>query len=108
MIAAADPQIVLDYFRSVRTSATGRYKGYVNEQTEIARGRTPQSLSGTPSWRVLVGAHDTMHDPAKVIAYWQTIAPEVGVELSPVAGRFLALSHPHLVVDALVAATTSA
>lgn len=107
LAAAADPQIVLDYFRAVRTFATGRYAGYVNEQTAFAQGRALRPVSGAQSWRVLVGAHDTMHDPAMVIAYWRTIVPEAGFELSPAAGRFLALSHPHLVVGALVAATGS-
>jgi DNA-binding NarL/FixJ family response regulator len=100
-IASRDPDIVRDYFRALRTFATGRIGGHVNEQTEFARGSMPPPLAGTTDWRVLVAAHDTLHDPEQVLAYWQAVLPDARFEQAPDAGRLLALSHPHLVVEAL-------
>lgn len=100
--AARDPEVVREYFRAVRTFATGRYGGYVNEQTEFARGPDLAPIQGTEGWAVLVGAHDTMHDPARVLAYWREKLPDAAFVVAPDAGRMLTFSHPQLVVDTLL------
>lgn len=100
--AARDPEIVDDYFRAVRSFATGRRAGYVNEQVDFAlRGAVPSPVTGVSDWRVLLGAHDTLHDPARVERYWRETLPEAHFRRLPDAGRLLALSHPQEVVSAL-------
>jgi DNA-binding NarL/FixJ family response regulator len=101
--AMKNPEIVLDYFRAQRTFATGRIGGCVNEQTEFARGSQPPPWSGAGDWRVLVAAHDTLHDPGHTLAYWRHVLPDARFRLVPDTGRLLALSHPHHVVEALAA-----
>lgn len=100
-IAMRDPELLRDYFRGVRTFATGRYGGYVNEQTEFAQGTQPPPLPGTANWRVLISAHDVIHDPRHVLAYWRRVLPDARFEIVPDTGRLLGLSHPELVVAAL-------
>lgn len=100
-IAVRDPELLRDYFRSTRTFATGRYGGYVNEQTEFAQGTQPPPLSGTDDWRVLISAHDVIHDPRHVLAYWRQVLPDARFEIVPDTGRLLGLSHPERVVTAL-------
>jgi len=102
--AVRDPELVRDYFHATRTFATGRYGGYVNEQTEFAQGSRPPPLAATTDWRVLVAAHDVLHDPQHVLAYWQCVLPDARFELVPDTGRLMALSHPDRVVEALRAA----
>lgn len=99
--ALADPELVRDYFRAVRPFATGRIAGYVNEQTAFARAPGPEPLAGTRTWQVLVAAYDFLHDPATVAAYWRGVLPDAHVRLVPDTGRYLAFSHPGLVVEAL-------
>ena len=99
--AAADPRIADDYWRSVRMFGAGRIEGYVNEQVAIARGGKPEALAGFDHWSVLIGAHDTMHDPAHVERYWREVLPDARFETVPDAGRFLAMTHADRVVAAL-------
>ncbi|HJV40459.1 alpha/beta fold hydrolase [Caulobacter sp.] len=101
--AAADPRIAEDYWRSVRMFATGRIAGYVNEQVAIARGGKPETAPALTEWTVLIGAHDTMHDPEHVERYWREVLPDSRFERISDAGRFLAMTHPQRVIDALVA-----
>ncbi|MFZ4607459.1 MAG: alpha/beta fold hydrolase [Caulobacter sp.] len=100
-LAIDNPEIVRDYFRAQRTFATGRYEGYVNEQTDFARGSKPPPTAGAANWEALVAAHDTLHDPADVMSYWRDVLPEARFTVVEDAGRLMALSHPHHVVDAL-------
>lgn len=102
-IAVRDPELLRDHFRSTRTFATGRYGGYVNEQTEFAQGTQPPPLPGTADWRVLISAHDVIHDPRHALAYWRRVLPDARFEIVPDTGRLLGVSHPELVVAALVA-----
>lgn len=97
-----NPQVLQDYFRAVRTFATGRFAGHVNEQIEFARGRVLIPVDDARSWCVLVGAQDPMHDAAKVVAYWRNVMPEARIVVAPDAGRLLTFSHPRLVVDCLL------
>lgn len=99
--ALQDPELTRDYFRAVRTFATGRHAGIINEQVAFARGTRPPTVRGTKGWTVLVGAHDFMHDPQRVAVYWRDVLPDAELRVIADAGRFLALSHPHHVVAAL-------
>lgn len=99
--ACADPAIVRDYFLTTRTFGVGRLTGYVAEQTAFAQGARPQPFHGAHDWRVVIAAHDVLHDPAHVRAYWQAVLPDATFVTAPDAGRLLALSHPHYVVQAL-------
>lgn len=99
--ACRDPELVRDYFRATRLFGTGRTAGYVNEQTEFAKGSKPAPLRGTTDWRVVIAAHDVLHDPKYVMAYFRDVLPDARFVTAPDAGRLLALSHPHYVVAAL-------
>ncbi|MET3664061.1 alpha/beta fold hydrolase [Caulobacter sp. 1776] len=99
--ACADPRFAEDYWRSVRMLATGRIEGYVNEQVAIARGGKLPPLLGA-RWSVLIGAHDTMHDPDHVERYWREALPDSRFDRVADAGRFLAMTHPERVVEALL------
>lgn len=99
--AVADPRFADDYWRSVRMFGTGRIEGYVNEQVAMARGSKPDPLPGLTGWSVLIGAYDTMHDPDHVEHYWREVLPGVDFVRVAGAGRFLAMTHPHQVVQAL-------
>lgn len=101
--ALALPGLVEDYHRSVRLFATGRIHGYVAEQLWFANRPTGASLPvrGTDNWRVLVGGHDTLHDPNEVVHCWRTLLPDAKVELLADQGRLLAMANPGAVVKAL-------
>jgi DNA-binding NarL/FixJ family response regulator len=101
--ALQDGEIMRDYFRAQRTFAAGRLDGVVNEQTAFARGSRPPPMRA-PDWRVLVAAHDTLHAPKDVLDYWRAVLPDSQFRLVSDAGRLLALTHPHYVVEALSAA----
>jgi pimeloyl-ACP methyl ester carboxylesterase/DNA-binding CsgD family transcriptional regulator len=100
-IAVRDPDLIRDYFRAMRPFATGRIAGYVNEVTAVVSGSRPDPLPGTTEWRVLVAAHDFMHDPGKAVGYWREVLPDAQHRVVPDTGRYLTFSHPHLVVEAL-------
>jgi pimeloyl-ACP methyl ester carboxylesterase/DNA-binding CsgD family transcriptional regulator len=99
--AAMDAELMGDHFRAQRMFATGRIAGVVNEHTAIVQGSGSRFLGGAASWQVLVGAHDTLHDPDDVLAYWRGMLPDAQFRKLPDAGRLLAFSHPHYVVEAL-------
>lgn len=101
--AVDDPQIVEDYWRSVRMAATGRIEGYVNEQVALARSSEPPPRPGLIHWSVLIGAHDTVHDPNHVERYWRRVLPDSRFVRIEDAGRFLAMTHVDQVVAALMA-----
>ncbi|WP_430419839.1 alpha/beta fold hydrolase [Phenylobacterium sp.] len=102
--AVADPELVRDYFRALRPFATGRHAGWINETTAFLRPDEGPPLSGLTDWRILVGAHDFLHDPPTVAAWWRRRLPDTPLRLVPDAGRYLAISRPELVVDALTGA----
>lgn len=101
--AYADPEICLDVFRAMRPLATGRNAGVVNEEIAIARGPRPAPLRGATDWVVLVGEHDTLHDPDEVLAYYRLVLPDAAFRKGAGAGRLLATTHSHYVVEALQA-----
>lgn len=99
--AVEDPGISHDYFISQRMFATGRVAGYVSEHTEYLRGQRLEPVPQTCNWQVMVAAHDTLHDPADVLAYWRDVLPDASFRVIEDAGRLLAMSHPHYVIEAL-------
>ncbi|MFC3069142.1 alpha/beta fold hydrolase [Phenylobacterium soli] len=100
-LAIRDPGVVRDYFHAQRMFSTGRIAGYVNEQTDFVRGSKPGPIPGTDRWRVLVAAHDTMHDPIQVLDYWREVLPDAVFSLVEDGGRLMALSQPEKVMAAL-------
>lgn len=100
-VATRDPEILRDHFRAQRMFGTGRVAGAVNEQVDAVRSPERATIRGTSNWEVLVGAHDTMHDPLHVLAYWRRIIPDANFRMVEDAGRLMAYSHPHHIVDAL-------
>lgn len=102
--AVANPALIDDYHRSVRAFATGRIEGYVAEQQWFVSGRPPEPIAGTHRWHMLIGAHDTLHDPDLVARYWGRVLPDAAITIVPGQGRMLALAAPELVVEALAKA----
>lgn len=93
-------RIYADFAAALRPFATGRVAGYVAEQTAML-GWTSPPLPATGDWRVLQGAHDFMHDPDEVAAYWRQVLPEASIQVIADAGRFLVVSHADLVARTL-------
>jgi hypothetical protein len=81
--------------------ATGRVTGYVNEQIAMATATRPPPRSGCDRWTVVIGEHDTLHDPGDVRAYWQGVLPGATFVDAEGAGRLLALSEPQRVARIL-------
>jgi pimeloyl-ACP methyl ester carboxylesterase/DNA-binding CsgD family transcriptional regulator len=98
-----DEQVIDDYYRAVRMLATGRLEGYVREQIYFARGKTANYPVNGAGWSVLIGAHDTLSDPASVRSYWEEILPRAEFETLPEHGRLLAYADPGLIVRRLKA-----
>jgi pimeloyl-ACP methyl ester carboxylesterase len=103
-LAIRDPEVVRDYFHAQRMFSTGRVAGYVNEQTDFVRASKPAPIHGTTRWRVLVAAHDTMHDPDHVLAYWREVLPDAVFTRVEDGGRLMALSQPEKALAALESA----
>lgn len=101
--AVENAEIAHDYFISQRMFATGRVAGYVNEHTEYLRGQPLAPVARTSHWQVLLAAHDMLHEPSDVLAYWRAVLPDARFRTVDDAGRLLAMSHPHYVVEALQA-----
>lgn len=99
--ASRDPQIVADFFRSVRMFATGRYEGFLREQAAISRIGRPPPFHGAAGWQVLLGASDVLYEPEVVLAYWRDLLPGAAFHVIDDGGRFLAMTHPQRVVRAL-------
>jgi pimeloyl-ACP methyl ester carboxylesterase len=101
--ASRDPEIVNDFYRSVRMFATGRFAGFVREQTALSASGKPEPLEGAWDWKVLVGLSDVLYDPELVLSYWRSLLPNAQFQVMEDAGRFLAMTHPERVVEALSA-----
>jgi pimeloyl-ACP methyl ester carboxylesterase/DNA-binding CsgD family transcriptional regulator len=100
-LAVRDPEIVADFFRSVRMFATGRYDGFLNEQAAIARGGKPAPSGHAAGWRILLGGSDVLYEPEVVLDYWRELLPGARFDVVADGGRFLAMTHPGLIVEAL-------
>lgn len=99
--ALRDPQIRNDYYRAVRMFATGRVAGYVNEQVAMATATRPEPRPQHRRWTILIGEHDTLHDPADVRAYWQAVLPRAELVEVAGAGRLLAMANADFVARTL-------
>lgn len=99
--AIQDPEIVADFYRSVRMFAADHYAGFINEQAAIARGSYPQALNGGRGWLVLLGEHDMLNEPEVALSYWRAQLPHADFRVVEGAGRFLAMTRPDLVVRGL-------
>lgn len=103
----SDPRNVADYGRSWRLFLTGRIAGYVDEQVAMARWTMDEPMPGLSHWRILLGEHDTLHDPARTLAFWREALPDTPIEVVRGAGRFLVMSHAELAAKALTDAPES-
>lgn len=65
-------------------------------------------LAGVERWRVIQGETDWLAWPGEVESFWRGRLPGAGFRIVPNAGRFLVLSHPALVAEALRAAPAPA
>ena len=99
--ALRDPQIVSDYYRAVRMFAAGRVAGYVNEQIAMATATPPAPRFETRRWAVVIGEHDTLHDPGDVRTYWSKALPDATFIEANGAGRLLALADPERIARVL-------
>lgn len=98
----ADDRIVDDYYRAVRLFSSGRIEGYVREQAYFAAGTDlPYRVEGN-GWKVLIGEHDTLSDPANSMAYWRALLPKACFEIAEGEGRLLAYGAPQLIIDRLL------
>jgi len=103
--AIGDDVIVEDLYRAVRMFATGKIGGYVAEQIAFTRGGRPEPVAGKTEWHIMLGEHDTLHDPADVRAYWSKVLPDSPFETIAGAGRLLAMTHAALIARKLRGAT---
>lgn len=103
----SDPRARADYARGYRMFLTGRIGGYVDEQTALTRWSSAP-FTDAAHWRVLLGEHDPLHDPAHTLAYWRETLPGAGIETTPGAGRFLVITHADEVAETLLGASRPA
>lgn len=107
-IRSSPPDIVVmndalnlaDYCRGFQMFMSGRIEGYVREQAALVAEKDPPS--NPHPWRVLIGAHDPLHDPHETAAYWRSLLPNAAIETLPDAGRFIVMSHADLVAELLL------
>ncbi|MBJ3785607.1 alpha/beta hydrolase [Devosia sediminis] len=99
----ARPEQMADYYRSLSSFRQGRLDGFVTEQTALATIGRPGPSHGTDQFTLLVGEHDSIHDPGETLEYWRQVLPDARVEMIEGAGRFMTYSHADVVVAALTA-----
>jgi len=97
----SDKQNLDDYVRSITAFSTGTLSGFIREQRGYVLQTEIAGLASATNWVILMGESDPIHDPTEILDYWTTKLP--GAEMKRVvgAGRFLSLSHPESVIDAL-------
>ncbi len=95
--AMQDEEVVEDLYRAGRMFSTGKISGFVAEQIAFTRGTRPDPVRGKTDWHILLGEHDTLHDPAEVRDYWGAVLPDSPFETVAGAGRLLAMTHSALV-----------
>lgn len=96
-----DPRNLADYCRGFQNFLSGRIGGYVREQAAIALAPDPPANPGARHWHVLIGAHDPLHEPTDIEAYWRKLLPNAQFTMLPDAGRFIVMSHARLVASLL-------
>ena len=95
--AMQDEEVVEDLYRAGRMFSTGKISGFVSEQIAFTRGARPNPVRGKTDWHILLGEHDTLHDPADVRSYWGAVLPDSPFETVAGAGRLLAMTDAALV-----------
>lgn len=100
--ALQNEEIVEDLFRAGRMFATGKISGYIAEQIAFTRGGRPEPVTGKKDWHILLGEHDTLHDPQQVRDYWSAILPDSPFETVAGAGRLLAMTHSSVIARRLL------
>ena len=95
--AMQDEEVVEDLYRAGRMFGTGKISGYVAEQIAFTCVNRLDPVRGKADWRILLGEHDTLHDPVEVEKYWRAVLPDSPFETVPGAGRLLAMTHAALV-----------
>lgn len=101
-ILLADDGVIDDYYRAVRMFRAGRLEGYVREQAYFALGQAKSFAVDGRAWTILIGAHDTLSDPANTLSYWRELLPAADFEIVKDHGRFLAYADPGLIVQRLL------
>ena len=103
LAAFADPANRHDYIRATRQLSTSA--GLARELALHAAGViVPKAAIGL-DWTVLIGALDALVPDADTgKSAWERALPGAKVTVVPDAGRFLHLSHPALLADALAGA----
>jgi pimeloyl-ACP methyl ester carboxylesterase/DNA-binding CsgD family transcriptional regulator len=97
----ARPEHMADYYRALLSFRRGTLDGFVREQTALATIGRPAPISGTARFTLLVGEHDSIHDPHETVDYWREVLPDAQVEVVEATGRFMTYSHAETVVAAL-------
>lgn len=97
----ARPEHMADYYRALSSFRQGRLDGFVREQAALATVGRPATIHGMDHFTLLVGEHDSIHDPAETMDYWRQVLPDARLELVKGAGRFMTYSHADVVVSAL-------
>lgn len=90
-----------DYARSIMAFASGILSGFIREQRGYATLEDVDGLAGGANWTILVGEQDPIHDVSEALEYWKTKLPGVTITHVPGANRYISLSHPNAVLEAL-------
>ncbi len=99
--AFADPINRRDFIRASRQSSSG--DGFAREIALHADGGTMPPVATTLDWTVVMGDEDA--NAAGVddgLAQWQRALPRGRFVIVPGGGRFLHLSHPEIIAEALL------
>jgi|GEM_PF-6268652 len=97
--ALADPGIARDWIRANRQSSRG--DGFAREiRVHSVMTAVPPGTAAA-RWTTVYGAHDSLATGADLAAAWRTAMPGIAVRIIADGGRFLHLSHPDAVADAL-------
>ncbi len=103
--ALNDAENMAALVRGSRQSALGMH-GFLAEMQAHGRGARPPRLVTAAHWIVLTGEHDPLYGFAETEAYWRDLLPGAAMVTVPGGGRFLQLTHPEAVVDALARCLT--
>lgn len=95
------PRNIGDYYCALVDFRRGRLDGFIKEQVALATTGKPNPVPGTPHFTLLIGEHDSLHDPNETLQYWRDVLPDSDVSIVCGTGRFMSYSHPEIAVNAL-------
>ncbi len=95
------PQHLGDYYRALVDFRRGRLDGFIKEQVALATTGKPAAVMSTPHFALLIGQHDSLHDPEETLQYWRDVLPDADASIVPGTGRFMSYSHPEIAASAL-------